>query len=104
MVRAEGSNLLLQGTHPLIQAETLIGTVLNQHGLSPETQTRLTILANNIQVGHDHAAHTLGPVVPTLLNHGPHTLVELVLDVGEGLLAYPQLRLVRDAKDILDKL
>lgn len=29
MARVEGSNLLLQGTHPLIQAETLIGTVLN---------------------------------------------------------------------------
>ena len=89
MARAEGSNLFLQGTHPLIQADTLVRTVLNQHGLSPETQTGFTIFANNVQVRHDHATHTLGPVVPTLLKHGPHALVELVLDVGEGLLAHP---------------
>lgn len=99
-----GKYLLPQSRHPLIQADALIRAVLHQRRLGPQTETRLAVLAHHVQMRHDHAAHSLGPVVAALLDHRPHALVELVLHLRQGLLAHPQLVAVLHAKHIREEL
>lgn len=53
------SNLFTQRTHPLHQADALIGPVFHEHRLGPQSKTWLSIFLDHIQVRHHDAANTL---------------------------------------------
>jgi hypothetical protein len=53
------SNLFSQRTHPLHQADALVGPVFHEHRLGPQSKTWLSIFLDHIQVRHHDAANTL---------------------------------------------
>jgi hypothetical protein len=73
-------DLLPQHTHKLRTANTLVRTILNKQRLRPESETRLAVLADEVERRNGDAAAALAPVVAALLDDGAHALVHLGVD------------------------
>lgn len=98
------TNLFSHCAHPLRQTDTLVRPVLHEHGLGPQSHSRLAIFSYHIQTRHNNAPNPFAPVVPTLLHDGSDPLIEVVVEHRQGRLADFQLCPIWHFKDILHQL
>ena len=89
---------------PLRQTDALIRPVLHQHGLGPQSHSRLAVFSDYIQTWHDDAPYPFTPMVPALLDDGSYSLVEVVVEHRQCGLAYLQLCPIRHLEDIFHQL
>lgn len=98
------TNLFPHSAQPLGQTDALVRPVLHEHGLGPQSHSRLAIFSYHIQTRYDDAPDPLAPVVPTLLDDGSDPLIEVVVEHRQCRLAYLQLCPIWHFEDIFHQL
>lgn len=96
-------DLFPQHAHKLSTTDTLVRAVLDKQRLCPESETRLAVLADEVERRNGDATTALAPVVTALLDDSAHTLVHLRIDDGDRSLALLELVLVLGAEDVGDE-
>ena len=98
------TDLFPHSPQPLRQTDALIRPILHEHGLGPQSHSRLAVFSNYIQTRHDDAPYPFTPMVPALLDDGSDSLVEVVVEHRQCSLAYLQLGPIRHLEDIFHQL
>lgn len=53
------TNLFSHNAHPLSEAHSLVGSVLNKQCLRPEFQARFAVFSNDVEMGNSYASNAL---------------------------------------------
>jgi hypothetical protein len=75
-------DLLPQHANELGATNALIRTILNKQRLRPKPETRLAVLADEVEWRYSDAATSFASVVAALLDDGAHALVHLRVNDG----------------------